>query len=222
MARDVNADCKGCSAQSIKVARAKPCFDHDNPQSCYSARSYYKRQEVNKAKKRSKQRAERVALLQQEAQKAQGQNQGGSQEGSQGRKQQGPVEDMEILPVGYHDPPEVQLLFFQDRADGKRHALQFTAFDRGEKIDGVKAIHLKGMSQKALRRHINNVLGILSAKHGTEFAVSTARQATKFCPLCLEKRAKEQERAMEEGAMEQAMEEGAIAQRAELQENGDG
>ncbi|MEO0519145.1 MAG: hypothetical protein AAF171_17790 [Cyanobacteria bacterium P01_A01_bin.116] len=182
MARDENADCKGCSAQSIKVARAKPCFDHDNPQSCYSARSYYKRQEVNKAKKRSKHRAERVALLQ--------------QEGSQGQKRRGPVEDMEILPVGYHDPPEVQLLFFQDRADGKRHALQFTAFDRGEKIDGVKAIHLKGMSQKALRRHINNVLGILSAKHGTEFAVTTARQATKFCPLCLEKQAQEQEQAI--------------------------
>ena len=77
----------------------------------------------------------------------------------------------------------------------------------------MKAIHLKGMSQKALRRHINNVLGILSAKHGTEFAITTARQATKFCPLCLEKRALEQERALE-----QAMEEGAIAP----EENGDG
>ena len=110
MARDVNADCKGCSAQSIKVARAKPCFDHDNPQSCYSARSYYKRQEVNKATKRSKQSAERVALLKREAEKARD----GSQEGGQGRKQRGPVEDMEILPVGYQDPPEVLLLFFQD------------------------------------------------------------------------------------------------------------
>ena len=92
---------------------------------------------------------------------------------------------MEILPVGYTEPPEVQLLFFQDRADGKRHALQFTVFKDGEKIDGVKAIHLKGMSQKALRRHIKNVLGILGAKHNTQFAVSTARQPVRFCPLCL-------------------------------------
>ena len=62
----------------------------------------------------------------------------------------------------------------------------------------MKAIHLKGMSQKALRRHINNVLGILGAKHNTEFAVSTARQATKFCPLCLEKQARERAIALEE------------------------
>ena len=170
MARDVNADCKGCSAQSIQVARAKPCFDQDKPQNCYAARSYYKKQEVNKAKKRSKQRAARVEGLIE-----QGQSQ--------------PVGDMEILPVGYHDPPEVQILFFQDRADGKRHALQFTALDGGEKIDGVKAIHLKGMSQKALRRHIKNVLGILSAKHNTQFTVTTARQQSKFCPLCLVEKA---------------------------------
>ena len=92
---------------------------------------------------------------------------------------------MEILPVGYSDPPEVQILFFQDRADGRKHAVQFTALEGGEKIDGVKAIHLKGMSQKALRKHIKNVLGILSAKHNTEFAVTTARQPISFCPLCL-------------------------------------
>ena len=92
---------------------------------------------------------------------------------------------MEILPVGYSDPPEVQILFFQDRADGRKHAVQFTALEGGEKIDGVKAIHLKGMSQKALRRHIKNVLGILGAKHNTQFAVTTARQPVGFCPLCL-------------------------------------
>lgn len=158
MPRAVNADCKRCATQGVAIAQEKSCWDTEKPQRCYSRRAYYLKQAQNKAKKRSRQRAARVGQVQ---------------------------EDMEILPVGYAEPPEVQLLFFQDRADGKRHALQFTVLDDGEKIDGVKAIHLKGMSQKALRTHIKNVLGILSAKHNTQFAVRTARQASKFCPLCL-------------------------------------
>ena len=174
MPRAVNTDCKRCATESIAIAQGKSCWDTQKPQRCHSKRAYYLKQAQNKAKKRSRQRAARVEGL-----IAQG------QEGSQ--KQ--PVGDMEILPVGYHDPPEVQILFFQDRADGKRHALQFTALDGGEKIDGVKAIHLKGMSQKALRRHIKNVLGILGAKHNTQFAVTTARQQVRFCPICLEEKA---------------------------------
>lgn len=158
MPRAVNHDCKRCATEDVATAQSKSCWDADKPQRCYSRRAYYLKQAQNKAKKRSKQRAARVGQVQ---------------------------EDMEILPIGYAEPPEVQLLFFQDRADGKRHALQVTVLDEGEKIDGVKAIHLKGMSQKALRKHIKNVLGILSAKHNTEFAVSTARQASKFCPICL-------------------------------------
>jgi hypothetical protein len=165
MARHENADCKRCSAQSAQLARQRPCWNHQNPQTCHSARSYYKRQEVNKAKKRSQHRGDRIDSL----------------KGDQG-------EDMVILPLRYSEPPEVQILFFQDRADGRKHALQFTVLDGGQKIDGVKAIHLKGMGQKALRSHIKNVLGILAAKHHTEFAVSTARQATKFCPLCFKQR----------------------------------
>ncbi|MEO0704120.1 MAG: hypothetical protein AAF050_00345 [Cyanobacteria bacterium J06649_5] len=157
MPRAINHDCKRCATEDVATAQAKSCWDADKPQRCYSKRAYYLKQAQNKAKKRSRQRAQRV----------------------------GQIQDMEILPVGYTEPPEVQLLFFQDRADGKRHALQFTVFKDGEKIDGVKAIHLKGMSQKALRRHIKNVLGILGAKHNTQFAVSTARQPVRFCPLCL-------------------------------------
>ena len=158
MPRAVNHDCKRCATEDVAIAQKKSCWDTDKPQRCHSKRAYYLKQAQNKAKKRSRQRAARVGQVQ---------------------------EDMEILPVGYSEPPEVQLLFFQDRADGKRHALQVTVLDEGEKIDGVKAIHLKGMSQKALRKHIKNVLGILSAKHNTQFAVSTARQPIRFCPICL-------------------------------------
>ena len=157
MPRAVNTDCKRCATQDVAIAQGKSCWDKEHPQRCHSRRAYYLKQAQNKAKKRSRQRADRVGL----------------------------VQDMEILPVGYSDPPEVQILFFQDRADGRKHAVQFTALEGGEKIDGVKAIHLKGMSQKALRRHIKNVLGILGAKHNTQFAVTTARQPVRFCPLCL-------------------------------------
>ena len=157
MPRTVNTDCKRCATQDVAIAQAKICWDIQKPQRCHSRRAYYLKQAQNKAKKRSRQRADRV----------------------------GQVQDMEILPIGYAEPPEVQMLFFQDKADGKRHALQFTVLDEGVKIDGVKAVHLKGMSQKALRKHIKNVLGILGAKHNTEFAVTTARQPIRFCPLCL-------------------------------------
>ena len=157
MPRAVNTDCKRCATEGVAIAQSKNCWDTQKPQRCHSRRAYYLKQAQNKAKKRSRQRADRV----------------------------GQVQDMDILPIGYAEPPEVQMLFFQDRADGKRHALQFTVLDEGVKIDGVKAVHLKGMSQKALRRHIKNVLGILGAKHNTEFAVTTARQAIRFCPLCL-------------------------------------
>ena len=159
MPRAVNTDCKRCATQDVATAQGKSCWDADKPQRCHSRRAYYLKQAQNKAKKRSRQRVARV----------------------------GQVQDMEILPVGYADPPEVQILFFQDRADGRKHAVQFTALEAGEKIDGVKAVHLKGMSQKALRRHIKNVLGILGAKHNTQFAVTTARQASRFCPICLGK-----------------------------------
>ncbi|MGC1306643.1 MAG: hypothetical protein WA885_05395 [Phormidesmis sp.] len=158
MPRAVNSDCKRCATEDVATAQAKSCWDTQKPQRCHSRRAYYLKQAQNKAKKRSRQRAARVEQ----------------------------VQDMEILPIGYTDPPEVQILFFQDRADGRKHAVQFTALDGGVKIDGVKAVHLKGMSQKALRRHIKNVLGILGAKHHTEFAVTTARQPIRFCPLCLE------------------------------------
>ena len=157
MPRAVNTDCKRCATESVAIAQSKNCWDTQKPQRCHSRRAYYLKQAQNKAKKRSRQRADRV----------------------------GQVQDMDILPIGYDEPPEVQMLFFQDRADGKRHALQFTVLDEGVKIDGVKAVHLKGMSQKALRKHIKNVLGILGAKHNTEFAVTTARQPIRFCPLCL-------------------------------------
>ena len=40
-----------------------------------------------------------------------------------------------------------------------------------------------------LKRSIKNVLGILSAKHNTQFTVTTARQQSKFCPLCLVEKA---------------------------------
>ena len=157
MPRAVNTDCKRCATESVAIAQSKNCWDTQKPQRCHSRRAYYLKQAQNKAKKRSRQRADRV----------------------------GQVQDMNILPIDYAEPPEVQMLFFQDRADGKRHALQFTVLDEGVKIDGVKAVHLKGMSQKALRRHIKNVLGILGVKHNTEFAVTTARQPIRFCPLCL-------------------------------------
>ena len=51
------------------------------------------------------------------------------------------------------------MTFFRDRADGPIHAISFSVVDDGVTVASVKAIHLKGVPQAKLRKHIKNVLG---------------------------------------------------------------
>ncbi|WP_228025312.1 hypothetical protein [cf. Phormidesmis sp. LEGE 11477] len=60
MPRRKNPECIRCAAQSVEVAQQKPCW---KGQTCRSKRSYYANHSVNKAKKRSKQRRQRVQTL---------------------------------------------------------------------------------------------------------------------------------------------------------------
>ena len=159
MPRRKNLDCQRCAADPIEVAKAKPCWDTDNPKTCRSKRAYYKKHSVNKAKKRSKQRSVRV-------------------------KQ---VKELDIPLFGVKTTPEVIMTFYRDRADGPIHAISFSVLEDGGAVANVKPIHLKGVPQSKLRKHIKNVLGVLNAQFGQELPVSKDKQPVKLCPLCLEK-----------------------------------
>jgi len=60
MPRRRNPECQHCAAQPIEEAQAKPCW---NGQACHSRRSYYLKRPENKAKKRSRNRMQRVKSL---------------------------------------------------------------------------------------------------------------------------------------------------------------
>lgn len=60
MPRKKNPECIRCATQSIEIAQNKPCWSR---QTCHSKRSYYAKHSVNKAKKRSRQRKQRVEVL---------------------------------------------------------------------------------------------------------------------------------------------------------------
>ena len=60
MPRRRNLECQRCAAQPIEEAQAKPCW---NGQACHSRRSYYLKRPENKAKKRSRNRMQRVKSL---------------------------------------------------------------------------------------------------------------------------------------------------------------
>ena len=94
MPRRKNLDCQRCAADSIEVAKAKPCWDTENPKTCRSKRAYYKKHSVNKAKKRSKHRSDRVER----------------------------VKELDIPLFGLQATPEVLMTFYRDRADGPIHA----------------------------------------------------------------------------------------------------
>ena len=57
MPRKKNAQCQSCAAQSIDIAKEKPCW---RDKTCRARRSYYKHRPANIAKKRTKQRTARV------------------------------------------------------------------------------------------------------------------------------------------------------------------
>ena len=57
MPRKKNAQCQSCAAQSIDIAKEKPCWVS---KTCRARRSYYKHRPANIAKKRTKQRSDRV------------------------------------------------------------------------------------------------------------------------------------------------------------------
>ncbi|MGB7086247.1 MAG: hypothetical protein WBD47_11895 [Phormidesmis sp.] len=157
MPRRKNLDCQRCAADSIEVAKAKPCWDTLNPKTCRSKRAYYKKHSVNKAKKRSKHRSDRIER----------------------------VKELDIPLFGLQSTPEVLMTFYRDRADGPIHAIAFSVVDDGEAVTSVKPIHLKGVPQSKLRKHIKNVLGVLNAQFGQELPVSKDKQPVKLCPLCL-------------------------------------
>ncbi len=158
MPRRKNPACISCAADSIELAKAKPCWDTENPQTCRSKRAYYKKHSVNKAKKRSKHRSNRVER----------------------------VKELDIPLFGLQAAPEVLMTFFRDRADGPIHAVAFSVVEDGETVATVKPIHLKGVPQAKLRKHIKNVLGVLNAQFGQELPVNKDRLPVKLCPLCLE------------------------------------
>ena len=60
MPRRKNSECIRCAALSVEEAQAKPCW---NGQTCHSRRSYYAKHAVNKAKKRNRQRKQRIEVL---------------------------------------------------------------------------------------------------------------------------------------------------------------
>lgn len=157
MPRRKSTDCQRCAADSIEVAKAKPCWDIENPKTCRSKRAYYKKHSVNKAKKRSKQRSDRALQ----------------------------VKELDIPIFGLQTTPEIIMIFYRDRADGPIHAVSFSVVEGGMTVATVRPIHLKGVPQSKLRRHIKNVLGVLNAQFGQELPVSQDRQPLKLCPLCL-------------------------------------
>ena len=57
MPRKKNAHCQSCAAQTIDIAKEKPCW---RDKTCRARRSYYKHRPANIAKKRTKQRTARV------------------------------------------------------------------------------------------------------------------------------------------------------------------
>ena len=83
------------------------------------------------------------------------------------------------------------MTFYRDRADGPIHAVEFAVIEEGQAISTVKPVHLKGVPQTQLRRHIKQTLAILNAQFGSEMSVSKDRLPVKLCPLCLEKEAED-------------------------------
>ena len=176
MPRRKNPECLRCAAQSVEEAQAKPCWK-GHP--CHARRSYYANHSVNKAKKRSRQRTERL-------------------------------KELDIPLYGHTPMPEVVVTFYRDRADGPIHAVEFAVIEEGQAISTVKPIHLKGVPQSRLRRHIKYVLGLLNAQFGRQqlpeeqelplpggqppdvdiptLSVKKDRLPAKMCPLCLNKR----------------------------------
>jgi len=73
------------------------------------------------------------------------------------------------------------MTFFRDRADGPIHAVAFSVVEDEEAVATVKPIHLKGVPQAKLRRHIKNVLGVLNTLFGQGLPVSEDMQPVKLC-----------------------------------------
>ena len=72
------------------------------------------------------------------------------------------------------------MTFYRDRADGPIHAISFCVVEDGVAVATVKTIHLKGVPQSKLRKHIKNVLGVLNVLFGQKLPVSEDKQPTKL------------------------------------------
>ncbi|EDX83289.1 hypothetical protein S7335_538 [Synechococcus sp. PCC 7335] len=57
--------------------------------------------------------------------------------------------------------------------------------DAAKTIERGTPIHLKGVPQAQLRRHIRTVIGILQAKFGQDVTITQDRQPAAACPFCL-------------------------------------
>jgi len=91
------------------------------------------------------------------------------------------VKELDIPLFGLQSTPEVLMTFFRDRADGPIHAVAFSVVEDEEAVATVKPIHLKGVPQAKLRRHIKNVLGVLNTLFGKGLPVSEDMQPVKLC-----------------------------------------
>ena len=163
MPRKKNLICQRCAAESIDIAKEKPCWVG---KTCRARRSYYKHRAQNLSKKRTRQRTARV------------------QERLADGQQAHEVEVVDFPLLGYAEPPEVSMVFYRDRADGPIHAIEFCVTDKGELVKKIKPKHLKGVPQRQLRAHIKQVIALLKAEFGEDLLVSEARQPVKLCPLC--------------------------------------
>lgn len=86
--------------------------------------------------------------------------------------------------LGHSVPAEAQLILYRDRADGPIHAVEFLVVEQGQVVKKVKPKHLKGVPQRQLRAHIQQVLGVLKAEFGDGMLVAETRVPVKNCPLC--------------------------------------
>lgn len=167
MPREINIECLNCASQSIAEAKAKPCW---SDKTCRSTRSYYKNRPAIIAKKRARQR-------------------NSSSRGDSNRSSS-QVQEVDFPILGFSPSPEMTMVFYRDRANGPIHAIEFYVVDEeGELIKKVKPSHLKGVTQRQLRSHIKQVIGVLEAELGRKLMVSETRQPVKLCPICATEKA---------------------------------
>ena len=68
--------------------------------------------------------------------------------------------------------------------DGPIYAIKFCVTSNSVLVKKVMPKHLKGVTQRQLRSHIKQVIGLLKVEFGEGLIVREARQPTRLCPIC--------------------------------------